>query len=102
KVNNPPSFKGEDDDAVFMPWLGKVCTWLQGYGLGGPKYDPSRIIYLKTVLDGHALEWFNHEVEPVDKESEIAHDFASIICAMHRRFVTSATAQRATKEFEAV
>ncbi|KAJ7433442.1 hypothetical protein B0H11DRAFT_1614915, partial [Mycena galericulata] len=102
KMNNPPTFKGEDDDAIFLPWLGKLCTWLQGYGLGGPKYDGHRIIYLKTALDGHALEWFHHEVEPLDRESDIPYEFEEIICALHRRFVTSATAQRATKEYEAV
>ncbi|KAJ7093012.1 hypothetical protein B0H15DRAFT_947821 [Mycena belliarum] len=102
KINNPPTFKGEDDDSTFMTWFGKTCTWLQGYGLGGPRYEGHRILYLKSALDGHALEWFIHEVEPADRDSTIPNDFVEIICAMHRRFVTSATAQRATKEFEAI
>ncbi|KAJ7061451.1 hypothetical protein B0H15DRAFT_807932 [Mycena belliarum] len=102
KINNPPTFKGEDDDSTFMTWFGKTCTWLQGYGLGGPRYAGHRILYLKSALDGHALEWFIHEVEPSDRDSTIPNDFEEIVCAMHRRFVTSATAQRATKEFEAI
>ncbi|KAJ7089289.1 hypothetical protein B0H15DRAFT_764943, partial [Mycena belliarum] len=102
KLNSPPHYRGEDDDAMFMPWLGKTCTWLQGYGLGGPRYNSHRILYLKSALDGHALEWFANEVEPSDRDSIIPYEFDEIICAMHRRFVTSATAQRATKEFEAV
>ncbi|KAJ7078290.1 hypothetical protein B0H15DRAFT_756290, partial [Mycena belliarum] len=102
KLNNPPFYKGEDDDDKFITWLGKLCTWLQGYGLGGPKYEAHRIVYVKTALDGHALEWFDHEVEPADRDSDIPYEFIEILCAMHRRFITSATAQRATKEFEAV
>ncbi|KAJ7683837.1 hypothetical protein B0H17DRAFT_1137460 [Mycena rosella] len=47
-----------------------------------------------------ALDWFTSEVEPIDRESDIAHDLASILCAMHERFVTSATAQQATKDLK--
>ncbi|KAJ7236148.1 hypothetical protein C8J57DRAFT_1530248 [Mycena rebaudengoi] len=32
----------------------------------------------------------------------VTYEFASIICAFHRRFVTSANAQQATKDYEAV
>ncbi|KAJ6579695.1 hypothetical protein DFH09DRAFT_1077284 [Mycena vulgaris] len=92
KIENPPLFRREDNDDIFMPWLGKLCTWLQGYGLGGPQYEDHRIMYLKTALDGHALEWFNTEVEPLDRESTIPFEFDTILCALHRRCVTSATA----------
>ncbi|KAJ6503042.1 hypothetical protein DFH09DRAFT_1335712 [Mycena vulgaris] len=102
KIENPPLFRGEDDDDIFMPWLGKLCTWLQGYGLGGPQYEDHHIMYLKTALDGHALEWFNTEVEPLDRESTILFEFDTILCALHRRFVTSATAQRATHDYDVV
>ncbi|KAJ7062408.1 hypothetical protein B0H15DRAFT_958830 [Mycena belliarum] len=100
KLNNPPCYRGEDDDDKFISWLGKTCTWLQGYGLGGPKYEAHRIVYLKTALDSHAIEWFDQEVE--EPGSDIQYEFVKILCAMHHRFITSATAQRATKEFEAV
>ncbi|KAF7334445.1 Retrovirus-related Pol polyprotein from transposon 412 [Mycena venus] len=102
KLKDPPMYKGEDNDEYFMSWLTKMCTWMQGYSLGGPRYDANRIVYLKTALDSHALEWFDNEVEPTDRESDIDHEFAPIICALHKRFVTSATATRATKEYEAV
>ncbi|KAJ7149556.1 hypothetical protein C8R46DRAFT_819062, partial [Mycena filopes] len=102
KLKDPPAYSGDDDDTVFMTWLGKLCTWLQGNTLGGPKYDGYRILYLKNALDSHATKWFSSEVEPSDRNSDIPYEFEAIICALHRRFVTSATAVRATKEFEAV
>ncbi|KAF7340073.1 Retrovirus-related Pol polyprotein from transposon 412 [Mycena venus] len=54
KLKDPPMYKGEDNDEYFMSWLTKMCTWMQGYSLGGPRYDANRIVYLKTALDSHA------------------------------------------------
>ncbi|KAK7023746.1 hypothetical protein R3P38DRAFT_2779224 [Favolaschia claudopus] len=102
KLPEPSKYRGEDDDTIFMTWLSRLCTWLQGSGLGGPDYEDSRIIYLKTSLESHAIEWFDTEVEPLTRPSEIERTFEAIVCAMHRRFVTTATATRATKEYEAV
>ncbi|KAF8133129.1 hypothetical protein K438DRAFT_1998232 [Mycena galopus ATCC 62051] len=100
RMRDPPMYKGEDNNESFMVWLGRLATFLQGYSLGGPKYDANHIVYLKSALDSHALEWFVDEVEPVDRDSDIPYDFESIICAMHWRFVTTATATKATKDFE--
>ncbi|KAJ7820900.1 hypothetical protein B0H13DRAFT_2377684 [Mycena leptocephala] len=102
KLRDPPMYKGDDDDTIFMTWLGRLCTWFQGYSLGGPKFDAHRIVYLKSALDVHALNWFEAEVEPNDRDSDINHEFIPIICAMHKRFITSATATHATKEYEAI
>ncbi|KAJ7870417.1 hypothetical protein B0H13DRAFT_2350373 [Mycena leptocephala] len=102
KIKDPPMYKGDDDDTIFMTWLGRLCTWFQAYSLGGPKLDAHRIIYLKNALDAHALDWFETEIELTDRESDVVHEFTPIICAMHKRFVTSATATRATKEYEAI
>ncbi|KAF8197317.1 hypothetical protein K438DRAFT_1967555 [Mycena galopus ATCC 62051] len=102
RMRDPPMYKGDNDDEVFMAWLGRLVTFLQGYSLGGPKYDTNRIVYLKSALDSHALKWFASEVEPIDRDSDISYEFESIICAMHRRFVTSATATKATQDFEGV
>ncbi|KAJ7017134.1 hypothetical protein C8F04DRAFT_1279926 [Mycena alexandri] len=102
KLREPPQYNGDDDDTKFFTWLGQFCTWLQGNALGGPRFDGYRILYLKGALTSHALDWFNSEVEPLERESGIVYEFEAIVCAMHRRFVTSATAVRATKDFEAV
>ncbi|KAK6992582.1 hypothetical protein R3P38DRAFT_2802510 [Favolaschia claudopus] len=39
KLPEPSKYKGEDDDTTFMTWLSRLCTWLQGSGLGGPDYE---------------------------------------------------------------
>ncbi|KAJ7656208.1 hypothetical protein B0H17DRAFT_1213813 [Mycena rosella] len=75
---------------------------MQSSTLGGPTYGSFQVLCLKNNLDRHALDWFISEVEPINHDSEIAHGLASILCLMHEQFVTSATAQQATKEFEVV
>ncbi|KAJ7215176.1 hypothetical protein C8J57DRAFT_1538305 [Mycena rebaudengoi] len=100
KLDNPPKYKGENDHAMFMAWVGKVCTWFQAGLLGGPALDSYRIVVLKTCLDTYALTWFNKEVSV--NGGSVTYEFASIICALHRHFVTSANAQQATKDYEAV
>ncbi|KAJ7602654.1 hypothetical protein DFH06DRAFT_1351179 [Mycena polygramma] len=102
RPKDPPLYDGEDSDEKFMNWFGSLCTWLQAYSMGGPKYEENRILYFKTSLGSHAREWFNSDVEPDRGESDIPRTFEAIARAMYRRFVTSATAMRATKEYEAV
>jgi hypothetical protein len=97
KIKDPPVYKGDDDDTIFMMWLGRLCTWLQAYLLGGPKLDAHHIIYLKNALD-----WFETEIEPTDHESDIADEFTPIICVMCKHFLTSATDTHATKDYEAI
>ncbi|KAJ7603430.1 hypothetical protein DFH06DRAFT_1151878 [Mycena polygramma] len=102
KMKDPPLYNGEDDDALFMSWLGSLCTYLEGYSMGGPKYDMHRVLYLKQALGSDALRWFRSEVDPTNRESDIPREFDPIVRAMYQRFVTSSTAIRATKEYEAV
>ncbi|KAJ7672158.1 hypothetical protein DFH06DRAFT_934745, partial [Mycena polygramma] len=102
KMKDPPLYNGEDDDALFMNWLGSLCTYLEGYSMGGPKYDSHRVLYLKQALGNYALTWFRTEVDPTNRDSDIPREFEAIVQAMYKRFVTSSTATRATKEFEAV
>ncbi|KAF8209583.1 hypothetical protein K438DRAFT_1960590 [Mycena galopus ATCC 62051] len=76
RMRDPPMYNGEDDDEKFMAWFGRLVTFLQGYSLGRPKYDVNHIVYLKTALDSHALEWFASEVEPIDRDT--TQDFEGV------------------------
>ncbi|KAJ7780792.1 hypothetical protein DFH07DRAFT_950010 [Mycena maculata] len=103
RLEAPGKFKGQNDHIVFMLWLEVVCTWMQAQFYGGPSAARYRIILLKTLIEGLALEWFVDYVESrPGRISEIKYDFASILCALHRRFVTAATAQKASRDFDAV
>ncbi|KAJ7735405.1 hypothetical protein DFH07DRAFT_780023 [Mycena maculata] len=70
---------------------------------GGPSIAPYHIVVLKTLIEGPALEWFVDYVESRPGHvSETQYDFASILCALHHRFITAATAQQASRNFDAV
>jgi hypothetical protein len=66
----------------------------------GPDLDEYRVTLLKTLLDGPALEWFIDHVKAEDEDMEM--DFTTIVCSLHHRFVTAATAQQASRDFDAV
>ncbi|KAJ7447857.1 hypothetical protein B0H11DRAFT_2248032 [Mycena galericulata] len=103
KIDVPRKYAGANDHPEFTNWVEEITTWMNASFLGGPgAADRYRITLLKTMLSGTALQWFKDYVETRTGVSDIPYDFASIICAMHRRFVTTATAQRATRDFYAV
>ncbi|KAJ7099887.1 hypothetical protein B0H15DRAFT_944277 [Mycena belliarum] len=103
KLEPPPKYGGENDHVKFMDWLEVVCTWMRASFMGGPgSADNYRITVIKTLLTTSALQWFTDYVETRSGQSLIQYDFESVICALHRRFVTAATAQKASREFDAV
>ncbi|KAJ7086350.1 hypothetical protein B0H15DRAFT_801549 [Mycena belliarum] len=103
KLEPPPKYGGENDHVKFMAWLELVCTWMRASFMGGPgTADNYRITVLKTLLNGSALQWFSDYVETRSGMSLIPYEFESVICALHRRFITAATAQKASREFDAV
>ncbi|KAJ7716252.1 hypothetical protein DFH07DRAFT_785434 [Mycena maculata] len=103
KMEAPGKFKGQNDHLVFMLWLEAICTWMRAQFFGGPSVSRYRVVLLKTLIEGPMLEWFIDYVETrPGRVSEIKHDFASILCALHRRFMTAATAQQASRDFDAV
>ncbi|KAJ7435032.1 hypothetical protein B0H11DRAFT_2257720 [Mycena galericulata] len=103
KLDPPPKYPGSNDHVEFLNWTEGVTTWMRASFMGGPgTADRYRITVLKTLLTGSALQWFLDYVETRTGQSVIPYDFPSIMCALHRQFVTAATAQRATRKFDAV
>ncbi|KAJ7022618.1 hypothetical protein C8F04DRAFT_1194343 [Mycena alexandri] len=102
KLDNPSKFSGVNNHTQFIQWLEELTTWMRASFMGGDGCANYRITVLKTYLTGNALQWFADYVEPRVGQSTIPYEFASILCAMHRRFITAATAQKASREFEAV
>ncbi|KAJ6552963.1 hypothetical protein B0H19DRAFT_1072454 [Mycena capillaripes] len=104
KTDAPPKYCGEDNLDLFMKFVELHFTWLRSQALCG--YDLSidryRTTMLKGHLDGAALEWFIQMVNSSDYAPQVTLTFTETLCALHRRFVTSANAQRATKAFDAV
>ncbi|KAF7371942.1 Transposon Tf2-12 polyprotein [Mycena venus] len=106
KVDAPSKYRGEDDTVtdVFMTFVEMLCTWLRAQMLCGhePGVDEFRLTMLKTHLTGFALEWFIQNVNSSHFADRTLMTFTDAVCALHRRFVTSANAQRATRAFDAV
>ncbi|KAJ6517366.1 hypothetical protein C8R47DRAFT_1063055 [Mycena vitilis] len=103
KVDNRARYGGQDDHEVFMATLEKFLGWMRTSGYGGPELDTYRISLLSGVfLEGDTLQWFTTEVDNPRYPGRNQLDFTEIICALHRRYVKSASAQRATRAFEAV
>ncbi|KAJ7488628.1 hypothetical protein B0H11DRAFT_2230160 [Mycena galericulata] len=103
KLDPPTKFSGANDHVGFLSWTESTTTWMRASFMGGPgQADQYRITVLKTLLSGSALQWFIDYVETRSGQSSIPYDFTSIMCALHRRFVTAATAQKASREFDAV
>ncbi|KAJ7503829.1 hypothetical protein B0H11DRAFT_2222444 [Mycena galericulata] len=102
KVDNPTRFRGQDSHDYFMTFLEKLLGWMRAGCFCGPELDDYRIVLLQGVLDDDAHRWFVTEVDNPRLAGYCNLDFADVVCALYRRYVKSATAQRATREFDAV
>ncbi|KAJ7281694.1 hypothetical protein C8J57DRAFT_1056801, partial [Mycena rebaudengoi] len=102
KVDNPIRFRGADDHDAFMVFLERLLAWMKANNCGGADLDYYRVTLLQNYLDEEALKWFVREVDNPRKTGGLAVEFADVVCMLHRRYVKSSTAQRATREFERV
>ncbi|KAJ7602788.1 hypothetical protein DFH06DRAFT_1023448, partial [Mycena polygramma] len=104
RLDTPPKFVGADDHTAFMRWLEKLVAWMRTmfYGGADPDTDAYRVSVLKNLLDGVALQWYIDFVDSPAQGVDAPEDFIGVICALHRRFITTATAHQALRDFEAV
>ncbi|KAL1940905.1 hypothetical protein VTO73DRAFT_7541 [Trametes versicolor] len=98
KIEAPGKYSGENDHDTFYIWLDGYLTWLRAYNMCGPETDRTRVFYLRQLLLGHAEEWFTQSVD--NPALGYRPSFVETICAMHRRFVHSSTAAKATRDFD--
>ncbi|KAJ7484148.1 hypothetical protein FB451DRAFT_1392721 [Mycena latifolia] len=104
KVSDPPKYRGQDDHDLFtVDFLEKVLAWMRAGTYSRPDLDWYWVVLIQNYLEGEAHRWYVTEVNAYAQENNgDAPMFADIICAMHRCFVKSSTAQRATRAFDAV
>ncbi|KAJ7145018.1 hypothetical protein C8R46DRAFT_1232351 [Mycena filopes] len=82
---------------------GVPCRWIRSNNYGGDNLDYYRVVLLQNYLDGEAHRWYVTETREFAKENDGGvPEFADLICAMHRRFIKSSSAQRATRAFNQV
>ncbi|KAJ7434252.1 hypothetical protein B0H11DRAFT_1656206, partial [Mycena galericulata] len=98
KLDTPAKFTGTDDHMGFIRWVEKLSAWMRTMMYGGPgAADEFRVSVLKNLLDGVALEWYIEFVSNTPHNESC--DFIGTLCALHRRFITTATAHHALREF---
>ncbi|KAJ7020545.1 hypothetical protein C8F04DRAFT_1196522 [Mycena alexandri] len=103
KLPSPSMFSGNvNDPSAFLTYIETVATWMRAQFMGGPEADVYRVTLLKTLLTGNALEWFIEHVEGQSGPSTVPYEFTSVVCALHRRFITFATAEKASRAFDQV
>ncbi|KAJ7612426.1 hypothetical protein DFH06DRAFT_1147149 [Mycena polygramma] len=102
KLDVPSKFSGVDDHLAFMRWVKRLASWMQAmfYGGSDDDVDEYRVAILKNLLDGVALEWYMDFVDDASASSEL--DFTSVLCELHRIFITTAMAHHAIRDFDAI
>lgn len=98
KFESPGKYDGADDHDAFYNWLDGYLTWLRFYNVCGPETDRSRVQYLRPYLTGKAVEWYTVCID--NPSLGYLPTFEETICAMHRRFVHSSSAAKATLDFD--
>ncbi|RDB30681.1 hypothetical protein Hypma_005929 [Hypsizygus marmoreus] len=99
KIDNPSKYTGSDNHASFYTWLDQYLSWLRAHGVCGPESDVHRVNFMGQHLTGSALSWFTQEIDNPDRVA-LPYSFEQAVCAMHGRFIHSATAKHATTQFE--
>ncbi|KAF8178813.1 hypothetical protein K438DRAFT_1977660 [Mycena galopus ATCC 62051] len=104
KLDTPVKYTGTNDHLTFIRWVEALTAWMRTmfYGRSDPAVDKYRVSVLKNLLSDTALQWYIDFVEAPSPESPVPEDFVGVLCALHRRFITTATAHQALRDFEAV
>ncbi|KAJ7610565.1 hypothetical protein DFH06DRAFT_1345970 [Mycena polygramma] len=102
KLDVPSKFSGVDDHLAFMRWVERLASWMRAmfYGGSDDDVDEYRVAILKNLLDGVALEWYMDFVDTATANSDL--DFTSVLCELHRRFITTATTHHAIRDFDSI
>jgi hypothetical protein len=87
---------------VFLQWLNQFLNWLRNHYYCGDEADYSRLNLLGNYVEGIAADWFAADVDTPDRMTLEPLKFVNAICAMHQRFVRTATANYAVTQYDRV
>ena len=102
KMGEPAKYAGNRNHDVFLQWLNQFLNWLRSHYYCGEDADFSRLNFLGNYVDGVAADWYAADVDNPDKMTIEPMKFVDAICAMHRRFVRTATANNAVTQYDRV
>jgi hypothetical protein len=102
KMGEPTKYSGNRNHDVFLQWLNQFLNWLRSHYYCGDEADSSRLNLLGNYVEGIAADWYAADVDNPDKMAEKPLKFVDAVCAMHRRFVRTATANNAVTQYDRV
>ncbi|KIM72762.1 hypothetical protein PILCRDRAFT_15823 [Piloderma croceum F 1598] len=102
KMGEPHKYSGNRNHNVFLQWLNQFLNWLRSHYYCGDKADPSRLNLLGNYVEGIAADWYAADVDNPDKMTMEPMRFIDAVCAMHQRFVRTATANNAVTQYNRV
>jgi hypothetical protein len=102
KISEPHKYAGNKNHDVFLQWLNQFLNWLRNHYYCGDEADFSRLNLLGNYVEGSAADWYAADVDNPDRIDLEPMKFTDAICAMHRRFVRTATANNAVTQYDKV
>ena len=102
KISEPNKYSGNRSHDNFCNWLDQFLNWLRAHYISGIESDGTRINLLGNYLDGAALDWYAAEIDNPDMRAGSPILFIDAICALHTRFVHTATACDAKTRYDSV
>jgi hypothetical protein len=82
--------------------VNQFLNWLRSHYYCGDEADLSRLNLLGNYVEGIAADWYAADVDNPDKMAEKPLKFVDAVCAMHQRFVRTATANNAVTQYDRV
>jgi hypothetical protein len=102
KMSEPSKYSGNRNHEVFLQWLNQFLNWLRSHYYCGDEADVSRLNLLGNYVDGIAADWYAADIDNPERISAEPMSFIDAICAMHRRFVRTATANNAVTQYDRI
>jgi hypothetical protein len=101
-MSEPSKYSGNRNHEVFLQWLNQFLNWLRSHYYCGDEADVSRLNLLGNYVDGIAAYWYAANIDNPERISTEPMSFIDAICAMHRRFVGTATANNAVTQYDRI
>src|ERR1700729_1921895 len=102
KMGEPSKYASNQNHDVFIQWLNQFVNWLRSLYYCGEEADFSWLHFLGNYLEGVTADWFAADIDNPENASKAPWSFIDVICAMHCRFVRTATANNAVSQYDRV
>ena len=102
KLSEPYKYSGNRNHEIFLQWLNQFLNWLRSHYYCGDEADVLCLNLLGNYVDGVAADWYAADIDNPECTTVESQSFVDAICAMHRRFVRTATANNAVTQYDRV